>query len=221
MFTGLIQGRGRVQSLQPRGREARFRIRPEFFMQHVTLGESIACSGVCLTVEAWDGSAFTAYASAETLSRTNLGSRKPGDSLNLERALALGDRLGGHMVSGHVDACGRVDSVTRAGSSTIYRVGFDPAHARLVVDKGSVALDGVSLTVNACGPDWLEVNIIPETAQVTTIGSWDTGYAVNLEFDLIGKYVLRSLDPWLGNARKESPGAGEGIDQDFLRRHGF
>ena len=215
MFTGLVQGVGLVDAADRRGDEMRLSLRPRFTLENVVLGESIAINGVCLTVESWDGAAFTAYASGETLRLTNIGALTPGDRVNLERALALGDRLGGHLVAGHVDCLALVESVRPAGQSRIYRLRFPAEHGPFVVPKGSVALDGISLTVNDCGDDFLEVNIIPTTQAETTIKDWRPGRAVNMETDLIGKYVQRMLAPHAARA-----GSGR-ITEDFLRQHGF
>jgi riboflavin synthase len=224
MFTGLVECTGTVTGLEPRGAQTRLRVAPATMRDFVP-GESIAVSGACLTVETFGQDWFTAYASAETLRVTSLGALRTGAQVNLERALALGDRLGGHLVSGHVDCLAEVAAVRPAGESRIYRIAFPAAFGPQVIAKGSVALDGVSLTVNACGGDWLEVNVIPETQRVTTIAAWAPGRRVNMETDLIGKYVQRMLGPWA--ARAGAPGATgasaqEGaITEDFLRRHGF
>ncbi|MGE4296598.1 MAG: riboflavin synthase [Desulfovibrionaceae bacterium] len=221
MFTGLILGKGRVAAADHRGKETRFTIAPLFALRDYVLGESIAVNGACLTVETFGEGWFAAYASAETLSRTGLGALRPGDTVNLERALSLGDRLGGHMVSGHVDCLATVASVTPDGESKRYRLTFPPEFGTQVVPKGSVALDGISLTVNHCGSDFLEVNIIPTTQEETTIASWRAGRSVNMETDVIGKYVLRMLGPWRGEAARDGAAPAPGIDADFLRRHGF
>ncbi|NCD24127.1 MAG: riboflavin synthase [Deltaproteobacteria bacterium] len=218
MFTGIIQGIGRVAGMDRRGGETRFTIRPDFPLRDYQTGESIAVNGVCLTVETFGQGWFTAYASAETLSVTNLGALGPSSPANLERALAMGDRLGGHIVSGHVDCLATVASIQPAGESRIYRLVFDPAFGRQVIPKGSVALDGISLTVNDCGPDYLEVNVIPATQQETTISGWSPGQRVNMETDVIGKYVQRMLGPWTGASTPAKPSA---ITPDFLREHGF
>jgi riboflavin synthase len=216
MFTGLVQGMGRVEAVSARGREIRLTVRAEF-LGAVVQGESIAVNGACLTAEAPASGRFSAYASAETLSKTSLGGLKPGAAVNLERALALGDRLGGHLVSGHVDCLAEVVSVTPAGESKTFRLRFPREFGSQVVPKGSVALDGVSLTVNECGEDFLSVNIIPATQRETTIGQWTPGRAVNMETDLIGKYVLRMLGPWAEKAGIAAPG----LSAEFLRRNGF
>ncbi len=222
MFTGIILGQGRVDAVENRGSESRLKITPLFELNDYVIGESIAVNGGCLTVESVQGRAFTAYASAETLSRTNLGHLRPGSMVNLERALAMGDRLGGHLVSGHVDCLAEVDSVTPAGQSRIYRLRFPEEQGRYVITKGSVTLDGISLTVNECGGNFLSVNIIPETQKVTTIALWTPGYRVNMETDLIGKYVHRMLGPWAGQQKSETADAAKGgLTVDFLREHGF
>ena len=214
MFTGLIQGLGKVVSLQARGGQMRLSIRALFELPDIVTGESIAVNGACLTVESGADNTFEAYASAETLSKTSLGQLGVGGKVNLERALALGDRLGGHLVSGHVDCLAAVRSVDAVGESVRIVLGFPDSLAPLVVEKGSVALDGISLTINECGQDWLSVNIIPATQGETTIAEWRPGRSVNMETDLIGKYVARMLSPYAASG-------GSRITEDFLRQHGF
>lgn len=217
MFTGLVMGLGRVMAADARGDETRFRIRALFALDTIVLGESIAVNGACLTVETAGDREFTAYASAETLSKSGLGALKPGSEVNLERALALGDRLGGHLVSGHVDCIASVESVTPVGQSIRYKLTFPEEFSVFVVPKGSVALDGVSLTVNECGAGYLTVNIIPSTQGATTIASWKPGRQINMETDMLGKYVLRMLGPWQEAAgKKESK-----ITAAFLLENGF
>ena len=218
MFTGIIQGTGQVASAERGGRETRFTLRPAFPLRDYALGESIAVNGVCLTVETFGKGWFTAYASAETMSVTNLGALGVSSTVNLERALAMGDRLGGHIVSGHVDCLAEVLAVRQAGESRIYRLGFPPEFGAQVIPKGSVALDGISLTVNDCGHDYLEVNIIPATQRETTISGWSPGRQVNMETDVIGKYVQRMLTPWTGGPARPEPSK---ITPDFLKEHGF
>ncbi len=215
MFTGLVNGLGKVTALTVGSGQMRLALTALFDLPALEKGESIAVNGVCLTVETFTRNAFTAYASAETLDATSLGALKTGSTVNLERALALGDRLGGHMVSGHVDCLAEVASLSPAGESVAYELRFPAEFGLLVVPKGSVALDGVSLTVNTCGPDWLTVNIIPATQQETTISSWKSGLTVNMECDIIGKYVARMLGPYAEKAKSS------GITTDFLRDHGF
>ena len=219
MFTGLIETVGRVVRLDRQGRQCRITLQPGRAFSDLELGESIAVQGVCLTVERIEKPLFSVYASAETLQTSSLGRLGTGGRVNLERALAVGDRLGGHIVSGHVDSVGRIQEVRPAGESKVFRIAFPQAWSRLVVPKGSVALDGVSLTVNDCGQDFLEVNIIPATLRETTIPEWQPGAEVNMEFDVIGKYVQRMMAPWQPEVPQE--GQGSDMDWDFLRRHGF
>ncbi len=218
MFTGLVLGMGRVTAMRRQGAETRLSVKALFDLPDIALGESIAVNGVCLTVETFGKNEFSAYASAETMGLTNLGGLAAGSRVNLERALAMGDRLGGHMVSGHVDCVASVEAVTPAGNSNIYRLTYPEEFSALVVPKGSAALDGISLTVNACGPGFLEVNVIPETQRVTTISDWTPGTVVNMETDVIGKYVRRMLGPYLGGDG-ETP--DDNLSEDFLRMHGF
>lgn len=215
MFTGLVIGMGEVTRIVPGLQESRFTFRPLFPAPAWVKGESIAVNGACLSVERFDHTSFTAYASQETLRLTNLSALSAGSRVNLERALALGDRLGGHMVSGHVDGLAELESVQKAGSSRILRVRFPEEFSPQVIAKGSVALDGVSLTVNHCGPGFLEVNVIPETQEATTVGTWTAGRQLNFETDMIAKYVERMLGPWRGSAPESR------LTMDFLRDHGF
>lgn len=219
MFTGLIEGTGILLRTDRHGVDARMVIKPGFAMDNLALGESIAVDGACLTVVSFRGDAFTADVSAETLARTTLGAKQPGRRLNLERAMRMGDRLGGHLVSGHVDGIGVLRDRTREGRS--WRLFFEipPQLARYVIAKGSIAVNGISLTVNGCSEGRFDVNVVPHTAEQTTIDELQGGDEVNIETDLIGKYVERMLRGW---SEKLGAPAGENrIDEDFLRRHGF
>ena len=213
MFTGIVQGQGQLTALRQSGQERVLTIKALFALDRLLVGESIALNGVCLTVESGANNVFVAYASAESVQRTNLAFLRTGALLNLERALALGDRLGGHLVSGHVDCLATVRELGQAGRSLRVRLDFPEEYAAQLIPKGSVALDGISLTINKCGKDFIEVNIIPETQRTTTISTWVTGSRVNLETDLIGKYVQRMLGPW---RKEQGP-----LDEGFLREHGF
>jgi len=195
MFTGLTETTGAIKSLRQRGDYLVIAIDSDLSEQPLTLGESVACDGVCLTVVSSTSSSFTVEASAETTNHSVLRSYKTGTVVNLERALKVGDRLGGHFVSGHVDVVGKVDYLKTVGESLELAIEFDKRHDKLVVEKGSIAIDGLSLTVNKTRPGWFCVNIIPHTARVTTINSLTKRSKVNLEFDLIGKYVLKMHDP--------------------------
>ncbi len=194
MFTGIIQATGTVTEIQPADQGVRLRIRcPELHPERWQPGDSVAVSGCCLTALELDAEAFSADLSAETLSRTSLGAVSKGDTVNLEPALALGDRLGGHLVTGHVDGLAEVVRVEPAGDSRVvtFRV---PEHlARFMAEKGSVTLDGVSLTVNGVSDAEFEVNLIPHTWQVTTLGTLAPGVRVNLEIDLLARYLDRLL----------------------------
>ena len=213
MFTGLIEGLGRVEGLTRRGPDAVVRVAAGFDLSGTLVGDSIAVSGPCLTVVSIEGNAFSADVSAETLARTNLGRLRPGASVNLERALKLGDRLGGHLVSGHIDGQARLVAKENLGASIRLRYQVEGSLIRYIIPKGSVALDGVSLTVNQVGRDFFEVNIIPQTAAKTTLGLNKPGEMINIETDLIGKYVEKLLGPH--NPRKND------ITRELLAEHGF
>ena len=218
MFTGLIQGTGRIVAVEKKSLETRFTVKPGFILHDPRAGESIAMNGACLTAEKFSRDAFQVYASAQTMSLTNLKDLNTGGQVNLERALALGDRLGGHLVSGHVDCLAEVDDIQPAGESRKVTLVFPEEFSSQVINKGSVTLDGVSLTITGCGPGWLQVNIIPATWQETTIARWKKGFLVNMETDIIGKYVQNMLGPWLSGQKQTRGGS---IDMHFLRQHGF
>ena len=218
MFTGLIQGTGIITALEKKGLETRFTVRPGFVIRDPRPGESIAVNGVCLTAENFSRDAFHVYASAQTMSVTNLKNLNTGSRVNLERALSLGDRLGGHLVSGHVDCLAVVEAIQAAGESQKITLVFPEELSPQVINMGSIALDGVSLTITGCGPGWLQVNIIPATWKETTITHWKKGFQVNMETDIIGKYVQNMLGPWLADKMQDQSGR---IDMDFLRQHGF
>lgn len=195
MFTGIIQTQALVKSIQRKSEEARFTFSPRIPFNSLQIGESIAVNGVCLTVESFDTKSFSAYASAKTLELTNLGNLKTESIVNLERALALGDRLGGHIVSGHIDCTTPLLHLEEKLSSKICRFALPQEMQGLIIPQGSVCLDGISLTVTEVKNDSFCVNIIPETWKETTAALWKVGSAINLESDLIGKYVhSRSLN---------------------------
>lgn len=181
----------------------------------IMLGESVAVNGTCLTVEKVQNSCLTFYASEETLSCSNISLLSAKKMVNLERALALGSRLGGHLVSGHIDTMGEVTSIQNIGQSRAITIHFAKEWAKYIIPKGSVALDGISLTVNACDFDFLTVNVIPETWKVTTIAMWTPGQKINIETDMIGKYIFRSQ--YIENNKSQK----SAITEDFLRENGF
>jgi len=194
MFTGLIEGVGRMAARESRGGDARLRIDAGTLpFAGVALGESIAVNGVCLTVVAFDARGFEADASNETLALTTLGALPVGHPLNLERAMRPDDRLGGHLVSGHVDGVGRVLAVEPDARAQRWRFAAPPALLRYVAQKGSICVDGVSLTVNAVDGDGFEVALVPHTVAHTAFGATAVGDAVNLEVDLVARYVERLL----------------------------
>lgn len=190
MFTGLVECAGRLRGARPDGTSRRLSIEAAFSAE-LTQGESVAVGGVCLTVEAAHPKAFEVTAVAETLSRSTLAAIRPGQSLNLERALRLSDRLGGHLVTGHIDALGTVRSHTEGREGRVLAVDFPVDFDPFVVEKGSIAIDGVSLTVASVQGGWFTVALIPQTCRLTTLGRLKAGDRVNLEFDLVAKYLWR------------------------------
>lgn len=194
MFTGLIEGVGRVAALEPRGGDVRLRIAVGSLpFADVALGESIAVSGVCLTVIEFDAGSFAADASTETLGLTTLGGMVVGQAVNLERAMRPTDRLGGHLVSGHVDGVGRVLSVHDDARAQRWRFAAPEPLSKYIATKGSICVDGVSLTVNAVDGEGFEVALIPHTVSHTAFASTRVGDPVNLEIDLVARYVERLL----------------------------
>ena len=193
MFTGIIEELGTVQSVEERGENARIVIGAGIVTEGTNHGDSIAVNGVCLTALDVRPDSFAADVSRETLQRSTLGELKPGTRVNLERAVTPATRLGGHMVQGHVDARGRLVSVEDHGESWTFRIGFPNEIARYLVFKGSVAVEGISLTIAALADDYFEVAIIPKTWEMTNLSHLKPGDGVNLEVDVIGKYVERLL----------------------------
>ncbi len=200
MFTGIVTDLGTVREVQPIGEGHDMRLvigtSPAFLAEPApaVIGASIACSGCCLTAVDLGGDWFAMDASAETLSRTTLGRLRPGSRVNLERSLRLGDELGGHLVSGHVDGVAEVIAAVPENASVRWRFHLPPGLARFVAAKGSIAVDGVSLTVNEVDGAVFGVNIIPHTAAVTTFGTLQPGACVNIEIDMLARYVARLRD---------------------------
>lgn len=222
MFTGIVQGLGEIISLDRKAAEMRLGIRPQFEMLKLENGESIAVNGVCLSVEKHSGSIFSAYASQQTLEHTNLGQLKIGSLVNLERALAFGERLGGHLVSGHVDCVATVKSIEKASESRRVLVTFPLQYSDLVIDRGSITLDGISLTVTACGNGFLAVNIIPDSQKRTNMRFWRQGTELNMETDLIGKYVVNFARQWFADKKADNKSrAVSTLSREFLSQHGF
>lgn len=208
MFTGLVQDVGTVSRLE-RGPVTDVWISTHFDPQDFKPGESIACDGVCMTVVEHQGPTFRVQAAPETLRRTTVGSWAPGTKVNLEKALRAGDRLGGHLVQGHVDAVAKVLSARADGGSWALEVELPASLAPLFVEKGSVTLDGVSLTVNTVGERSFQVQLIPETQERTTLKAKGPGAALNVEADIIGRYVARMM------------GLRQGLTEEQLRAKGY
>ena len=194
MFTGIVEERGQVVAVTPMGDSARLVIRAALAVSDAKLGDSIAVNGVCLTVTEFDSQTFSADVMAETLLRTSLGAAIPGSDVNLERAMPAHGRLGGHLVQGHVDGTGEILSIEPTDHWTVVRVGIPSSLARYIAEKGSITIDGVSLTVVSVDDSSFSVSLIPTTLRETTLGDRRIGDVVNLEIDVIAKYVERLLE---------------------------
>jgi riboflavin synthase len=216
MFTGIIQAVGKIAAIESKGGDARVRVEAgRLDMGDVVLGDSIAVNGVCLTAIERNSSGFAADVSGETLLRTTFGGLKAGSRVNLEKALTPTTRLGGHLVSGHVDGVGKVLARQGDARSVRFRIEAPAPLARYIAQKGSICVDGVSLTVNALDGAVFELNIVPHTLAETTMEEFQPGRAVNLEVDLLARYLERLL---LGENAAQS---GAGITTAFLAEHGF
>ncbi len=228
MFSGIVEEIGRIQSISDCAGGRRMKISAKTVLGELKIGDSISVSGVCLTATSFNKDSFSIDASFETLRRSKLGNLKVGDSVNLERALRLSDRLGGHLVSGHVDALAKVASIKSEGFSQIIEFSLDSSLEPYFIEKGSVTVDGISLTVaylkNATsatkGEFKFAIAAIPHTLEITTLSTLKPGDSVNIETDLIGKYVLRFMQ-----TRDQSGAAQminkEGLTQGFLAEHGY
>jgi riboflavin synthase len=193
MFTGLIEEIGEVLAFEPKGDSARITLRAPITAADAAHGASISVSGVCLTVVDQGSDWFTADVMAVSIAMSTLGERTPGDRVDLERAALVTDRLGGHIVQGHIDGTATVLAVTPGDAWQVVRFSLDPEHAPLVARKGSIAVDGVSLTVSDVGDDWFEVSLIPETLVATTLGTLTPGDRVNIETDILARHVARLM----------------------------
>ena len=212
MFTGIIEETGSVARVLQGGTSGEIRINASYVLEGTKLGDSIAVNGVCLTVTGLYDDGFTADVMPETLRRSNLGMLRSGDRVNLERAMAADGRFGGHIVSGHIDGTGEIVSLRNEGNAVWVRIRAKEEILALIVEKGSITIDGISLTVASLGSDYFEVSIIPHTGAQTTLLKKKAGDKVNLENDIIGKYVQRLL----GKSTQSS-----GITESFLAEHGF
>lgn len=209
MFTGIVEGLGKVIRLTKKGADLVLEVEAEIDLGEVSLGDSIAVNGACLTVTSQNGKVFFADVSAESLSKTTLKYLRTGQQVNLEKSLRIGGFLGGHFVLGHVDGIGRILSRTQKSGSIIFAIEAVDSLSRYIVEKGSVAIDGISLTVNRLEKERFYVNVIPHTAAHTTLTGKKEGEWVNIEADILGKYVEKLLQ------------SKQGIDKDFLTEHGF
>ena len=215
MFTGLVEAVGRVAAVEAQGRDRRLRIEPgPELMRDLAPGASIAVDGACLTAVEPCATGFRVDVSAETLAHTTLGERAAGDRVNLERALLPTTRLGGHLVAGHVDGVGEIVERHPDGRSERFRIAIPPSLARYVAPKGSICVDGISLTVNAVEGAVFGVNIVPHTLAHTTLDAAGAGTRVNIEVDLVARYLERLLDA-------DAAGEGGGITRELLARTGF
>ena len=209
MFTGIIEDVGTVNRISRKGEDALLIVDTSMSLDDVNIGDSISVSGACLTVTERGDKRFSADVSSETLARTNFKSLKTGDKVNLEKALRMNSFLGGHLVLGHVDGIGKIQEKVSKANSIQFGLEIDAELGRYIVEKGSIAVDGISLTVNRCEKKRFYVNIIPHTARSTTLGFKKVADLVNIETDIIGKYVEKFLNP------------GKGIDMNLLAEHGF
>ncbi|MBI4596684.1 MAG: riboflavin synthase [Candidatus Tectomicrobia bacterium] len=217
MFTGIIEEIGSLKARVMSGQGATLTIGAAKVLEDLRLGDSIAIDGACLTVIRFSPSSFDAEASAETLRKTTLGALRMGARLNLERALRLDQRLGGHLVSGHVDGLGIIQKIEREGKSLVFYVNASPDILDYIVQKGSIAIDGISLTINDVDKSGFSVNVIPHTAENTALAEKKTGQAVNLETDMLGKYIEKFMSARFGGGGEK----GRSVDLDLLKRSGF
>lgn len=215
MFTGIVEEKGEVVEIKRNGTDSFIKIRTKKLLDGVRLGDSIAVNGVCLTVTKIDGNIFQADVMNETLKRSSLGSLSSGSQVNLERAMAADGRFGGHIVSGHIDGTGVISDIKNDGIAVWYTISADSGIMRYIVEKGSVAIDGISLTVAKVTEHDFSVSVIPHTAEVTILSSKKTGDIVNLENDIIGKYVEKLMKSAENSARKS------GMNLNFLAENGF
>lgn len=219
MFTGIVEEVGVVQEIQHGAKSSRLTIRAKTVLEHTKVGDSICTSGVCLTATSLTSSTFTADVMAETMRRTKLGSLKAGSQVNLERALLPTTRMGGHMVSGHIDGTGEILRMEREDNAVWVTISAEPNVLRYIIEKGSIAIDGISLTVARVDDTSFSVSIIPHTGAETTLLREQVGNQVNLECDMIGKYVEKLMR--LGPANEPEAKRESAVTTEFLAKHGF
>ena len=219
MFTGIIEGLGTIDEIRSQDQGKRFSFNADFVLGKTKIGDSISVSGVCLTVVMIQGKRFQVDVSPETLEKTTFGRAKIGDRVNLERALQLSGRIDGHLVSGHIDGMGTIKQKQTKGNAVIVGIGVPESFSRYMINKGSIAVDGISLTINNCDPGSFDVSIIPHTAKLTTMAMKSIGDSVNIETDMIGKYVERFVTTIQNNGKKDQ--IRRSIDMQFLAKTGF
>lgn len=220
MFTGIIESFGIIREIRPNQEGRTLTIETGLDLSATRIGDSIAVNGACLTAVRLSRNAFTVDMAPETVDRTTFRQAKTGDRVNIERALRLSDRLDGHLVSGHIDGTGRITAVRNRSNAVIISVAVGRDLASDMIEKGSVAVDGISLTINRCSDDDFEVSVIPHTAKMTTIGLKSAGDPVNIETDMIGKYIRKLL--LKGTGMTDPPSSGKkDISLDLLARNGF
>lgn len=220
MFTGIIEGMGSITAVRSLGQARRLAITADYVLEGTRAGDSIAVSGACLTAVMISGKRFEADVSPETITRTTFGTARAGERVNLERALRFSDRLDGHLVSGHIDGIGTIKAIGTKANATILAIGVDTALSRYMIEKGSVAVDGISLTINRCTADRFEVSIIPHTWLATTLRLKKVGAAVNIETDMIGKYVER-FSAKRGAEKTAPANRSATVDDDFISPKGY
>lgn len=216
MFTGIVEETGTLRSLSRGSKSCVIHVQCSTVLEDTRIGDSIAVNGICLTVTSMESGGFTADVMNETLSRSSLAQTRPGDPVNLERAMAANGRFGGHIVSGHIDGTGIIREIRDDDNAVWYTVEAPPEILRYVVEKGSIAIDGISLTVARVDDRSFQVSVIPHTRAVTALSSHRVGSPVNLENDIVGKYVEKLMQP----APSES-GPASGITMEFLAQHGY
>ena len=219
MFTGIIESLGTIRRIESAGEGKILHIGADLDLSETKIGDSIAVNGACLTAVRLGKSDFSVDVAPETVSRTTFKTAGPGTRVNLERAMKLSARIDGHLVSGHVDGTGTITSITKKSNALILEVGVGPELAQDMIEKGSVAVEGISLTINRCWEAGFELSIIPHTASITTIGFKKIGDPVNIETDMLGKYVRKILT---GNARTSQTKTNDsGVSLEMLARNGF
>jgi riboflavin synthase len=219
MFTGIIEGLGTISGIQSSNQGKKITVESDFFLDDTKIGDSIAVNGVCLTAVKIQGKRFQVDVAPETLSMSILSHTKIGERVNLERALRFSDRLDGHLVSGHVDGTGKIKERKKQGNAVIITIEIPDVISRYVIKKGSIAVDGVSLTVNSCSNNYFGISIIPHTAKLTTVGFKRIGESVNIETDIIGKYIERFITQKTDDRGDHNK--GHSIDMEFLAKKGF